>query len=62
MKTFEENWTAWVDNQLTGRELKDFLASLPADRAAAEAEKHSAKQLGLAFCARSDGLEQCGFL
>src|SRR3954471_6286408 len=45
MKTFEENWTAWVDDQLTGRELEHFLASLP-DRAAAEAEKHSAKQLG----------------
>lgn len=45
MKTFEETWTAWVDDQLTGRELEEFLASLP-DRAAAEAEKQSAKQLG----------------
>jgi hypothetical protein len=45
MKTFEEKWTAWIDDQLTGRELDDFLASLP-DRAAAEAEKQSAKQLG----------------
>src|SRR5207248_10156027 len=45
MKTFEEKWTAWIDDQLTGRELEDFLASLP-DRAAAEAEKQSAKQLG----------------
>jgi hypothetical protein len=45
MKTFEENWTAWIDDQLSGRELEDFLASLP-DRAAAEAEKQSAKQLG----------------
>ena len=45
MKTFEEKWTAWVDDQLTGRELDDFLAALP-DRAAAEAEKQSAKQLG----------------
>jgi hypothetical protein len=45
MKTFEEKWTAWVDDQLTGRELEEFLASLP-DRAAAEAEKQSAKQLG----------------
>lgn len=45
MKTFEEKWTAWIDDQLTGRELEDFLASLP-DRAAAEAEKDSAKKLG----------------
>jgi hypothetical protein len=45
MKTFEEKWTAWIDDQLTGRELDDFLASLP-DRAAAEAEKQTAKQLG----------------
>jgi hypothetical protein len=45
MKTFEEKWTAWVDDQLTGRELEEFLASLP-DRAAADAEKQSAKQLG----------------
>src|SRR5262249_19300355 len=45
MKTFEEKWTAWVDDQLTGRELEEFLASLP-DRAAAEAERQSAKQLG----------------
>src|SRR5438552_18357470 len=45
MKTFEERWTAWLDDQLTGRELDDFLASLP-DRAAAEAEKQNAKQLG----------------
>jgi hypothetical protein len=45
MKTFEEKWTAWVDDQLTGRELEEFLASLP-DRAAAEGEKQSAKQLG----------------
>lgn len=45
MKTFEEKWTAWVDDQLTGRELEEFEASLP-DKAAAEAEKQSAKQLG----------------
>ncbi len=45
MKTFEEKWTAWIDDQLTGRELDDFLASLP-DRVAAETEKQSAKQLG----------------
>ena len=37
MKTFEEKWTAWVDGQLSGRELSEFEASLP-DKAAAEAE------------------------
>jgi anti-sigma factor RsiW len=45
MKTFEEKWTAWIDDQLTGRELEEFEASLP-DKAAAQAEKQSAKQLG----------------
>jgi hypothetical protein len=45
MKTFEEKWTAWIDDQLTGRELSEFLASLP-DRVAAEAEKQNAKQVG----------------
>src|SRR5947207_16024314 len=45
MKTFEEKWTAWIDDQLTGRELEEFLASLP-DRTAAEAEKQSAKRIG----------------
>ena len=45
MKTFEEKWTAWLDGQLTGRELSEFEASLP-NRAAAEAEKADAKQLG----------------
>jgi len=45
MKTFEENWTAWVDGQLTGDELADFEASLP-DRAAAEAEKRDTLKLG----------------
>ncbi len=45
MKTFEEKWTAWIDDQLTGRELEEFLASLP-DRAVAEADKQSAKRLG----------------
>ena len=37
MKTFEEKWTAWIDDQLTGRELDEFEASLP-DKAAAQAE------------------------
>jgi hypothetical protein len=45
MKTFEEKWTAWIDDQLVGRELEEFLALLP-DRAAAEVEKKNAKQLG----------------
>jgi anti-sigma factor RsiW len=45
MKTFEEKWTAWLDGQLSGKELADFEASLP-DKAAAEAEKHAAKKLG----------------
>lgn len=45
MKTFEEKWTAWIDDQLIGDELATFEASLP-DRAAAEAEKRAAKKLG----------------
>ncbi len=45
MKTFEEKWTAWVDGQLSGRELSEFEASLP-DKAAAEGEKASALKLG----------------
>lgn len=45
MKTFEEKWTAWLDGQLTGKELADFEGSLP-DRAAAEAEKREAQKLG----------------
>ncbi len=45
MKTFEEKWTAWVDGQLSGRELLEFEASLP-DKAAAEAEKAGARKLG----------------
>jgi hypothetical protein len=45
MKTFEEKWTAWLDGQLTGKELIDFEASLP-DKAAAEAEKSEAHKLG----------------
>src|SRR5689334_18881118 len=46
MKTFEEKWTAWVDDQLEGDELVKFEASLP-DKAAAEAEKRAAKKLGM---------------
>src|SRR4051812_12066187 len=45
MKTFEEKWTAWVDDQLTGKELAEFEAALP-DKPAAEAEKRAAKQVG----------------
>jgi hypothetical protein len=45
MKTFEEKWTAWLDDQLSGRELSQFEASLP-DKAVAEAEKAEAKKLG----------------
>src|SRR3954468_8569933 len=46
MKTFEEKWTAWLDDQLTGKELADFEASL-SDRAAAETEKRDARKLGV---------------
>jgi anti-sigma factor RsiW len=45
MKTFEEKWTAWLDAQLSGRELSEFEASLP-DKAAAHAERAEAKKLG----------------
>jgi hypothetical protein len=45
MKTFEEKWTAWLDDQLSGRELSQFEASLP-DKAAADAEKADSKKLG----------------
>jgi anti-sigma factor RsiW len=45
MKTFEEKWTAWLDDQLSGRELSEFEASLP-DKAAAQAEKATARKLG----------------
>ncbi|HET9801581.1 MAG TPA: hypothetical protein VFP82_07825 [Chthoniobacterales bacterium] len=45
MKTFEEKWTAWLDDQLSGPELEAFEASLP-DLEAARAEKRDAKKLG----------------
>ena len=45
MRTFEEKWTAWLDDQLSGHELLEFEASLP-DKAAAQAEKAEAKKLG----------------
>ena len=44
MKTFEEKWTAWLDDQLGGHELLEFEASLP-DKATAQAEKAEAKKL-----------------
>ena len=44
MKTFEEKWTAWLDDRLSGWELAEFEASLP-DKAAAKAEKAEAKKL-----------------
>ena len=46
MKTFEEKWTAWLDGQLTGKELLEFEASLP-DKTAAELEKQDALKLGV---------------
>ena len=45
MKTFVEKWTAWLDGQLSGRELSQFEASLP-DKIGAEAEKAGARKLG----------------
>lgn len=45
MKTFEEKWTAWLDGQLSGRELSEFEASLP-DKVAAQSEKADARKLG----------------
>jgi anti-sigma factor RsiW len=43
-KTFEEKWTAWVDDELSDAERAEFEASLD-DRAAAEAEKHQMGKL-----------------
>src|SRR5437899_12630784 len=60
MKTFEEEWTAWIDDQLTGRELEEFLASLP-DRTAAEAEKQSAKQVGSLLREQAMALSKADF-
>jgi anti-sigma factor RsiW len=45
MKTFEEKWTAWLDDQLNGSELSQFETSLP-DKIAAEAEKAESRKLG----------------
>ena len=45
MKTFEEKWTTWVDDELSAAECAEFEASLE-DRAAALAEKNQARKLG----------------
>ena len=45
MKAFEEKWTAWLDDQLSGPELSEFEAELP-DKAAGQSEKAGAKKLG----------------
>jgi hypothetical protein len=55
MKTFEEKWTAWLDGQLSGRELIEFESSLP-DLAAAKVEKRDAQKLG-AFLKRELGAQ-----
>ena len=52
MKTFEEKWTAWLDGQLSGKELIEFEASLP-DKAAAEAGKARCEKARRAFEART---------
>ena len=44
MKTFEEKWTAWIDDELSEAERIEFEASLE-DRAAALAEKNQAQKL-----------------
>lgn len=44
MKTFDEQWTAWLDDRLSDKEKAAFEASLP-DKAAAEAEKKDAEKL-----------------
>jgi len=51
MKTFEEKWTAWLDDQLTGKELEDFEASLP-DKEAAETE-NATRQNSARFSSRA---------
>jgi len=46
MKTFEEKWTAWLDEKLSGKELEEFEAALP-DLQVALAEKRDARRLGV---------------
>ena len=55
MKTYEEKWTAWLDGELSGRELIEFESALP-DLAAAEAEKRDAQKLG-AFLKKEMGVQ-----
>ena len=45
MKTFEEKWTAWLDDQLSGRAIIGN-PGVATDKAAAQAEKAEAKKLG----------------
>ena len=45
MKTFEEKWTAWVDDEMNEAERAEFEASLD-DLAAARAEKAQTRKLG----------------
>ncbi len=44
MKTFEEKWTAWIDDELNDAERAEFEAALE-DRVAAEQEKSQALKL-----------------
>jgi hypothetical protein len=44
MKTFEEQWTAWLDGELKGKERAEFESALD-DLEAAEAERQSALKL-----------------
>ena len=45
MKTFEENWTAWIDGELSETERAEFEAALE-DRLGAETERNDARKLG----------------
>ncbi len=45
MKTFEENWTAWIDGELSETERADFEGALE-DRLGAETERNDALKLG----------------
>ncbi|MBA3961186.1 MAG: zf-HC2 domain-containing protein [Chthoniobacterales bacterium] len=45
MKTFEENWTAWIDGELSETERAEFEATLE-DRLGAETERNDALKLG----------------
>jgi len=45
MKTFEEKWTAWIDDEMSEAERAEFEAALD-DPVAARAEKTQARKLG----------------